>query len=109
MWMKANAPTQQWQTVTSSADGIKLAAGIYDLSTGGIYTALAPPTLRMRMAGNGAVLSWSGSAAGFTLQQNSDLSKTNWADVGSGTLVNGTNQISVSPISGHGFFRLIHR
>jgi hypothetical protein len=108
-WLKANAPTQSWQTVASSADGIKLAAGIYDTSTGGIYTALAPPALKMTIAGNNALLSWPASAAGFTLQQISDLSKTNWADVGTGSLINGANQMNVVRVPGPRFFRLIHR
>jgi hypothetical protein len=108
-WSRANAPTQQWQTVSSSADGIKLAAGIYDTSTGGIYTALAPPALKMSISGNSAVLSWPASATGFTLQQNPDLSKSNWTDVGAGTLINGANQLTVSPLAGARFFRLIHR
>jgi hypothetical protein len=108
-WLKANAPTQQWQTVASSADGIKLAAGIYDRSSGGIYTAIAPPALMLRASGNAVILSWPDSATGFTLQQNPDLSQASWTDVGAGSLVNGVNQVSVSPVTGRRFFRLIHR
>ena len=99
-WTSANAPSAQWQTIASSADGIKLVAGIYDTSSGGIYMAVAPPVLTMTLSGQSAVFSWPASAAGFTLQRNPDLAKSNWIDVGSGNLSNGVNQMTVSAASG---------
>jgi photosystem II stability/assembly factor-like uncharacterized protein len=110
-WTTANAPTQQWQTVACSSDGIKLAAGVYDLWSGGVYTAVASPTLNLTMSGNTAVLSWPASATGFTVQQSPEAANPTWMDVAAQTsLVNGNNQMAVSAAAGgHGFYRLIHR
>jgi hypothetical protein len=46
---------------------------------------------------------------GFMLQQNTNLSTTNWTQAGgSVTNINGTNQVSISPPVGNQFFRLYH-
>ena len=47
----------------------------------------------------------------FTLQQNSDLSTTNWMDVPPPPVLNLTNlqnQVIVSPTNGNTFYRLKH-
>jgi hypothetical protein len=107
--LKANAPTQQWQTVACSTDGIKLAAGIYNVSTGGIYTATAPPYLSITTSAATAVLSWPASATGFILQQNPDPSQSMWTDVSGGNAVSGDNQVVLPRSAGRLFFRLVHR
>ena len=108
-WSQASAPDQQWQAVASSADGIKLAAGIYNMASGGIYTAIAPPTLSISVLGEKVVLTWPASATGFVIQEAVDLVQPNWVDVSSGSLVNGANQVSVPKVAGGGFFRLVQR
>ncbi|NOS69498.1 MAG: hypothetical protein HOP33_06155 [Verrucomicrobia bacterium] len=56
-----------------------------------------------------ALLSWPTNAAGFVLQQNSDLSTTNWLDATNTASVVGTNsQVIISPLNGTEFFRLVH-
>jgi hypothetical protein len=108
-WVPANAPNQQWQTVASSADGIKLAAGIYDLSSGGIYTAIAPPTLSIGFSNSNAVISWPATATGFALQQSPDLLQPSWTDVEEGSSIKAANRVAVPFVAGRVFFRLIQR
>lgn len=56
-----------------------------------------------------ALLSWPTNAAGCVLQQNSDLTTTNWLDVTTTASVVGTNsQVIISPLNGTEFFRLVH-
>lgn len=60
---------------------------------------LAPPDI--------ALLSWPTNAAGFVLQQNSDLSTTNWVDTTNTVNVVGTNnQVNIPLLGGGEFFRL---
>jgi hypothetical protein len=59
---------------------------------------------------NTAVISWPSPSTGFLLQQNGALGNTNWVN-NSNTInvVNGQNQIIVSPRPGNNFFRLMHQ
>jgi hypothetical protein len=77
-WVEANAPRTNWTAVASSADGNKVVAAVRG---GGIYTwqASLPPRLNLALQDDNLVLSWTGSST-FTLQQNPDLSTTNWID-----------------------------
>jgi len=57
-----------------------------------------------------AVIWWPTNATRFVLQQNSDLTTTNWVDVASTISIVGTNnQVSPAPLNAGGFFRLIQR
>jgi hypothetical protein len=52
-------------------------------------------------------LSWPSSSAGFVLQQNSDLTTTNWSRVELNVADDGTTKsVIVTPASGNRFFRL---
>lgn len=78
--------------------------------TGGywaIYAVQTPgaPFLTIVYSGNQAIVSWPSSATGWTLQTNSNLSRTNWANYG-GAVVN--NAVTNSPLAGNLFFRLTH-
>ena len=74
-----------------------------------IATVISPPTLAIQPATNGVVLLWPVSPAIYRLQQNTNLTTANWV---SNTIplnvVNGTNQVTVSPAAGNMFFRLIN-
>jgi hypothetical protein len=64
------------------------------------FAAPAPGTL---------VLSWPTNATGFVLQQNSALGTTNWLTVTNAVNFSGTNsEVTLSPLTGAGFFRLAH-
>ena len=109
-WTTANAPSQQWQSIASSSDGIKLVAAIYNLSGGGVYSAIAPPALKIGFSGNQVVLSWPASADCFILQENGEFSGDNWSDVtGAESLVDGNKQVVLFATNGRRFYRLIQR
>ena len=96
--------------VASSADGGKLVSVV---SGGGISTYQAAPTPVMSLtpSGGNALLAWTIPSMDFTLQQNSDLSSTNWTDVPTRPILNLTNlqnQVIVAPTNGNTFYRLKH-
>jgi hypothetical protein len=95
-WTLTGAPVDfEWQSLACSADGSILTAAAYD---------------NMPSSGN-LLLSWqaSSSAAGFVLQEESDLAMTNWVTVTNlPALTNGLNQVVIPlPLSGNQFYRLI--
>jgi hypothetical protein len=78
-----------------------------------IYTSQTTPTpsLSLTPSGSNLVISWTVPSMDFTLQQNSDLSTTNWMDVPTPPVLNLTNlqnQVIVSPTNGNTFYRLKH-
>lgn len=55
------------------------------------------------------LLTWPTNAAGFVLQQNSGFGATNWLTVTNAVSISGSNnQVTISPLTGNGFFRLFH-
>jgi hypothetical protein len=76
--------------------------------TGGfcsLYAVQAPgaPLLAISYAGNQAIVSWSPSATGWTLQTNANLATGTWGNY-VGQVVN--NSVTNSPPTGNLFFRL---
>jgi hypothetical protein len=68
----------------------------------------APPALSIQHATNGVTLLWPASTTIYRLQQNADLT-TNWVpNMNATNLVNGTNQVTISPAFGKMFFQLIY-
>lgn len=107
-WTSNNAPHLNWVAVASSADGNRLVASAWD---GGIWTAQRTPSPQMNIApGNGDLrLSWIVPSTNFLLQQNSDLTTANWADLTNKPALNLTNlqeEVILSPTNSSGFFRL---
>lgn len=87
-------------------------AGGFDGSLDGwrldLVTILPPLSISLQAA-NTALLSWPTNAAGvqFQLQANTNLASPGWTNVANAvSLVNGTNQVPVSPVTGNCFFRL---
>lgn len=67
------------------------------------------PALKITQSGSNAVLSWPASFTGFALQQNSDLTTTNWMDATNAVNPAGQeNQVllTFSELSGKSFYRL---
>ena len=90
-------------------------AGVPYSVTGGCGRLLAAvqtagaPTLAITGAGNAVLVSWSSGSPGWTLQQNGDLSTTNWIRFGGTVSSNSaTMNATVSPPVGNLFFRLAH-
>jgi uncharacterized repeat protein (TIGR03803 family) len=67
----------------------------------------APPALNVQCSGNAVVISWPSAATQFVLQQNSDLGTADWATTGFSLSDDGTTRsVTLTPPSGHLFFRL---
>jgi len=68
------------------------------------------PELNIGVAdSNTVVVSWPAPSTGFVLQQNSTLGATGWVSMTNTVeVVNGQNQVTVSPATGNGFYRLLH-
>lgn len=102
-------PSAVLWSVASSADGGKLAAGVG--FGGGIYTCQTTPApvLNIIPASSNLAFSWVVPSTDFVLQQNSDLTTTNWTDVTNTPTLNLTNlqnQVILSPSGSNAFYRL---
>ncbi len=100
-------------TIGQHDAGGPMTGGNYSLTGGfwslvaAIQTPGAPLLTVFRTSTNTVVISWPAPSTGFTLQQNPDLKPTNWGSVGTTpSVVNGQNQVIVSPPVGNEFFRL---
>jgi hypothetical protein len=72
-----------------------------DFNTAGI------PSLNIQSVSNTVVLQWP-AAGNFYLQQNANLNTTNWLSNSiSPVVINGTNQVTITPVMGNVFYRLI--
>ncbi|MCE9611500.1 MAG: hypothetical protein K8R23_14985 [Chthoniobacter sp.] len=86
----------------------------YDFTSGGdralVGNFVALPTLKSAITSPGALmLSWPAGASGWVLQERPDLGSGNWVDsTRTVTPVGSENQVTVSPLTGKGFFRLVH-
>jgi hypothetical protein len=73
---------------------------------------ISTPPLTINTAGNGMLVSWPAASAGWSLQQNPDITTPNWSPSGySGYSISddGTNKsLIISPPLGNLFFRLLH-
>jgi hypothetical protein len=70
------------------------------------------PTLNIKYSGNGMLVSWPSASAGWSLQQNPDLTTPSWGPSGYsgyGICDDGTNKSLIIPSQpGNLFFRLLH-
>jgi hypothetical protein len=120
-WSQPSQPTLYWGGLVLSADGAQLVATTGPVSLtdegnadGSVYIMQTTPTpsLSIAPAATNAVISWLVPSLNFTLQQNSDLTTTNWINVTTPPVLNLTNlqnQVIVStPASGQAFYRLMH-
>lgn len=105
-WQVTNVFGLKWSSVASSADGSRLVAVSLDggVFTYGTETTNPAPTLGMAQSGGNLVLWWPYPSTGFLLQQNPDLTTTNWTDVTTAPTV--VNQVILSPPGSNIFYRL---
>lgn len=98
-----SGPSGDWSSVASSADGNRLVAAA---NGGGIYISQRTPIQCLSIAplNNNLVLSWLVPSTNFVLQQNLDLSTTNWTDVINLPGLQG--QITLPMAAPSGFYRL---
>ncbi len=99
-------------TVGQPDAGLTMSSGTYSL-TGGFWSILAvqtpgAPLLSVRLTTtNTVVVSWPLSATGYMLQQNFDLSTTNWTVPSEPVTNDGTDKfIIVNPPTGNRYYRL---
>jgi hypothetical protein len=108
-WATNLAPIVAWQPVAMSGDGSKIIAGA---AYGSIYISQSvqsagPPRLSISLSGNQAFLTWPTNAAGFNLQQNTNLLTTNWVTVTNIPVVtNILYQVTVPTTHSQNFYRL---
>jgi hypothetical protein len=112
-WTSNDVPNLSWVSVASSADGNKLvtSVGWSPDHAGQIYTSQSAPTplLNLTPATGKIDLSWIVPSESFMLQQNSDLTSTNWMDVTDTPILNLTNlqnEVILSSSFGRNFYRL---
>lgn len=119
-WTSNNVPVHNWIYVATSADGCKLVAadaGIFSTNTpdatvgGGIWTAQTPPgpSLNIAPTNGNLALSWIVPSINFVLQQNVDLTTTNWTDVTNPPvlkLTNLQNEVTFPLTGSNAFYRL---
>ena len=91
----------------------KMSGGDYSVQGGfwsiisAVQTPGAPRLAILNTATNAVVLSWPSPSTGFVLQQNSDLTTTNWTRVDLSVGDDGTTKsVIVTPAAGHRFYRL---
>ena len=102
-------------TIGQQDAGGPMTGGNYSL-TGGFWSLIAAvqtlgsPILTIRQTGPSTVeISWPAPSTGFVLQQNNNLTTTNWTTVtNSVTSSGGTNEVFVSPPTGNEFYRLVN-
>ena len=92
-------PIPGWYALTAGPDGSGTVA------VGG--SSQSAPILSIASVQNQVVVSWPVSGVSYVLQQNLELSSTNWTDVAvEPLLVNGFNRVALSADPPHYFFRL---
>lgn len=111
-WISNSVPSENWQSIASSADGNKLVAMVDNYPNGGpIYTSYYAPTpqLNLTTSNNNLTLSWIVPSTNFVLQQNLNLTTTNWAMVTNAPALNLISlqyQVIMSRPSSNDFYRL---
>ncbi len=72
------------------------------------FVSLPPPLSFSQPQPGTLAFTWPTNETGLVLQQNSDLASTNWVPVTNAATVVGTNKhVTVSPLTGNRYFRLI--
>ena len=113
-WVRSDSPAVlDWSGVASSSDGSHIVAvgdRIFTLRSPAPAPPLpSSPQLAVGLSGATLGLSWLVPSTRFVLQQNSDLSSTNWVDVPTPPTLDYTNlhqRLTLTPSLGSSYFRL---
>lgn len=96
---ETNARSENWYAAASATDGSQLVVT-------GSHQQPAP-VLSISYSGSTAIVTWSSAVSEFVLQQNPNLTTTDWADVATRpSATNGLNQVVITPALGNKFYRL---
>jgi hypothetical protein len=104
-WVQPAAPNGAWYSCASSASGNKLVAAMFG---GLIYSWEYRPTLHIGYNTN-VLVSWIAALSDYALEQNHDLTTTNWTaltNVPVFTATNSLNIVTLPPSGSNSFFRL---
>jgi hypothetical protein len=102
----SNTPPGQYFGIVTIQGGTNIFAAI-NLASPIFEVSLLPATLAIAPSGTNFLLSWPSPPGSFVLQQNSDLTTTNWLTVtNTPTVTNGQNQAILAPPGGSEFYRL---
>lgn len=72
------------------------------------FVSIPPVNLQLTGGGTAALVTWPGTAAGYVLQRNLDLTTTNWVTVtGVDLLTNGINAVTIPTGATNQFYRLV--
>ena len=113
----SNLGTTNWVGVTNAAWTVGSERWVFVSPLAGqqfyrlrLFIPPATPLLQIALTStNTAVVVWTTNLPGFTLQQNSDLTTTNWVNATNVSQVVGNeNQVTISPLVGQRFYRLKH-
>jgi hypothetical protein len=70
------------------------------------FTSIPPAAIQLN--GTNILVSWTGGAPGYTLQQNANLTTANWLNVtNQNILTNGLNQVTIPETRSNLFYRLV--
>jgi hypothetical protein len=105
----SNSIPESISAMAASADGNRLV--VVNFWDGGMYVSQTTPAplLNIAQTEGGQGLSWLIPSTNFVLQQNHDLSTTNWVTVTNSPTLNLTNlqdEVVLSPANNSGFYRL---
>src|ERR1700722_16126290 len=97
----ATTPPGQYFGIVTIQGGTNVFAA-NDLASPIFEVSLPPAALGITTSGSNIALSWPSPPGGFVLQQNSDLTTTNWITATNTlTITNGQNQAILSPTNGN--------
>jgi hypothetical protein len=110
-WATNDAPSTNWSSVASSADGALMVAVV---NGGGIWTLQATPAplLRLSRSQDTVTISWIVPSMNFVLQDKPDSSPADWTDATNSPTLNFTNlqyQALELATNGSRFYRLKHQ
>jgi hypothetical protein len=101
-----STPPGQYTGEVTIVGGTNIFAG-GNLSTQTFEISLPPASLAIASAGTNTAISWPSPPGGFVLEQNSNLTTTNWITVTNAPFqTNGLNQLNVAPLTHAEFYRL---
>jgi len=101
-------------TIGQHDAGGPLTGGSYSLTSGfwavsAIQTPGAPRLRLFLSATNSVVVAWPAPSPGYRLQQTAEIGQPNWSNVMDPVIVvNGENQVTISPPVGNWFYRLVN-
>jgi hypothetical protein len=109
-WIPTSSLSTNWSAVAASADGNVLVAVI---NGGGIYTwqGIPAPVLTLSRSVTNLFLSWTVPSIDFVLQENADVTTTNWTDIPGTPALDWASlryEVNVPVTNRSSFYRLKH-